>query len=236
MAILPTRFDVWFVKALASLLGRFPLFDQGVQTAVVHHVLGGFWYALVVYLLWLHGTAQRDDKVRLRMLATMVGSIVAVLLTVPASATIHWAPPILDPTLSHLYPSYIYSDSDPNSFPSRGATLYAAVTAGVFSLDRVRGSLLWLGIVFLVGLPRIYVGGHYPTDILAGIVLGLAGYGFARYILESRLLARLVPAIRKTGWLDGILEVFVFVWILQIATEFRDVIWIRNILAYFLKG
>lgn len=212
------------------------MFDRGVQSAGVHHVLGGFWYALVVYLLWLHGTAQSDGKIRLRMLATMIGSIVAVLLIFPASATIQWAPPILDPTLSHLYPSYIYSDSDPNSFPSRGATLYAAVTAGVFSLDRVRGSLLWLGIVFLVGLPRIYVGGHYPTDIVAGIVLGLAGYGFSHYILESRVLARIVPAIRSIRWLEGLLEVLVFVWILQIATEFRDVIWIRNILVYFLKG
>jgi len=236
MALLPTWFDVWFVRALAGLLGKFELFDRGIQSAVNHHVLGGLWYALVAYLLWLHGTAQSDDKIRLRMLTTMIGSIVAVLLIFPASATIHWAPPVLDPTLSHLYPKYIYSESDPNSFPSRGATLYTAVTAGVFSLDRVKGSLLWLGIIFLIGLPRIYVGGHYPTDIMAGIILGVAGYGFARYILESRLLARIAPAIKRIHWLDLLLEALVFVWILQVATEFRDVIWTQNILAYFLNG
>jgi undecaprenyl-diphosphatase len=166
----------------------------------------------------------------------MVGSIVAVLLIFPAGATIQWAPPILDPRFYRLYPSYIYTLPDANSFPSQSTTLYTAVAAGVFSLDRVKGWLLWVGVIFLIGLPRIYVGGHYPADILAGTVLGVLGYACARYFMEARLLRRLAPATKRIPWLEGLLEVAVFIWILQVATEFRDVIWIRNILAYFLKS
>ena len=235
MSLLPTRLDIWFVTVLTGFLGKFRLFDMGVQSASNHHLLGGFWYALAVYLLWMRGTAQSDEKMRLRILTTMAGSLVAVLLIFPAGAIIDWAPPILNPVFRPLYPPYIYSLSDANSFPSRGAALYAAVAAGVFSLDRVKGWLLWGGIIFLIGLPRIYVGGHYPTDILAGTALGVLGYACARYLMEARLLVRFSLATKRIPWLDSLLEITFFVWILQVATEFRDVLWIRNILAYFVR-
>jgi len=59
------------------------------------------------------------------------------------------------------------------SFPS-GHT--ATSIAGALALARVWPSARWLlgGLAALIAFSRVYVGVHYPSDILAGAVLGIA--------------------------------------------------------------
>ena len=50
---------------------------------------------------------------------------------------------------------------------------------------------------FLIGFSRIYVHVHYPTDVIAGAVVGLVG-GFLAYILFAKVLfPKVVPMIEK---------------------------------------
>ena len=235
MWLAPTGFDLWFIRQLAQLLGRWRLLDMGVQSAIQHNVLGGFWYAAALFVFWIRGGQPESEAVRRRILTTLAGSLIALLLMLLAATLIAWPPPFHHAGLAELYPRYIYRNESASSFPSQSTTLYAAVAAGVFSLHRVTGSLLWVGVVLLVGLPRIYVGGHYPTDVLAGIVLGLAGYATARFLLEPRLALPMARVFKGKTWLRVLGELVVFAWILQVAVEFRDVVWLNNVLRYFLK-
>ena len=59
------------------------------------------------------------------------------------------------------------------SFPS-GHT--ATSIAGALALARIWPAARWLlgGLAALIALSRVYVGVHYPSDILAGAVLGVA--------------------------------------------------------------
>jgi undecaprenyl-diphosphatase len=81
--------------------------------------------------------------------------------------------PDIVPHLSHVYTS---------SFPSGHAMLSAVVylTLGALLMRLVPGRLvklyilaLALGIAFLVGISRVYMGVHYPSDVLAGWTAGL---------------------------------------------------------------
>ena len=59
------------------------------------------------------------------------------------------------------------------SFPS-GHTATAALLAGVWALSTSRRWVPWLAISLatLVGVSRMAVGVHWPTDVLAGLALG----------------------------------------------------------------
>lgn len=67
----------------------------------------------------------------------------------------------------------VYRSTDPHSFPSG----HAARSTMLAVVALVMGPL-WLGIILLVwsplvGLARILMGVHYPSDVIAGMLLGV---------------------------------------------------------------
>ena len=72
------------------------------------------------------------------------------------------------------------------SFPSGHA---ASAVAGAFTLSRLwpNGRLVLWSLATLVALSRIYVGVHYPLDVLGGAVLGLACAWVAHRVAAARL-------------------------------------------------
>ncbi|CAH2715188.1 Undecaprenyl-diphosphatase BcrC [Neobacillus rhizosphaerae] len=69
----------------------------------------------------------------------------------------------------HLLPP-VPSKKD-SSFPSKHTALSFAFAASVFVYHRILGLSLWL-ISILVGLSRIWMGQHYPSDIIGSAILG----------------------------------------------------------------
>jgi undecaprenyl-diphosphatase len=59
------------------------------------------------------------------------------------------------------------------SFPSGHATT-AFATAVLLTLWYPRWAGAWLGLAALVGLSRVVLGSHFPSDVLAGALLGSA--------------------------------------------------------------
>ncbi len=58
------------------------------------------------------------------------------------------------------------------SFPSNHA-VNTSVLATLATLYMPRLWLAALGVAFLIGYSRVYVGAHYPLDVLAGSMLGI---------------------------------------------------------------
>lgn len=73
------------------------------------------------------------------------------------------------------------------SFPSGHTTAAFASMTALFLVTPRRKS--WPALLFavLMGLSRIYLGVHYPSDVLGGVVCGLAGAIAAYYLI------RLIP-------------------------------------------
>ena len=52
-----------------------------------------------------------------------------------------------------------------STFPSKHTLLVFAISTSIFLYDRVLGSIMWV-LSMLTGFSRIWVGHHYPSDII----------------------------------------------------------------------
>src|SRR5690606_22988918 len=59
-----------------------------------------------------------------------------------------------------------------SSFPSDHAALFFALATGVYLISKRAGILALIYALVVICLPRIYLGIHYPSDILGGATLG----------------------------------------------------------------
>ena len=89
----------------------------------------------------------------------------------------------------------LHCNTDPG-FPSDHAVMAGAATAGLWLVHRNLGALAALAAV-VMGFARVYVGAHYPLDVLAGYALG-AAVGIAGYALTRPLLCWLLTVIART--------------------------------------
>jgi len=65
-----------------------------------------------------------------------------------------------------------------NSFPSDHATVSFAVAGTIIWWRRLAGGLVMFAAA-LIGLARVFVGVHWPSDILGGAIIGLAAGSIA---------------------------------------------------------
>jgi undecaprenyl-diphosphatase len=89
------------------------------------------------------------------------------------------------------------TDTVSSSFPSGHAmsatVCYGTVAYLVIRLQKSHWSRVLTGIaavIIIVGIctTRLYLGVHYPSDVIAGMIVGLAWAGFCMATLEASLV------------------------------------------------
>jgi undecaprenyl-diphosphatase len=81
----------------------------------------------------------------------------------------------IQPLINHL---------DSGSFPSGHAASFFALALAVFLINKKWGWRFLIG-AFIIGIARIFVGIHWPSDILAGAIIGLASAFLIKMLLPS---------------------------------------------------
>lgn len=72
------------------------------------------------------------------------------------------------------------------SFPSRHASIMSAI-AFAYLYCKSKWTPLLILFTFWVGLARVYVGVHYPLDILGGVLVGIVSVVIASLFLRQSL-------------------------------------------------
>lgn len=132
--------------------------------------------AAILWALWF--ARDKEEAVvetRKTVLATFAGSFVALFLGMILAITLPFRlRPLHQPALNFHLPFGMETGvlEGWSSFPSDHATLFAGLVTGIFLISRRLGFISIIYVFLVVFIPRIYLGFHYPTDILAGILLG----------------------------------------------------------------
>lgn len=98
-----------------------------------------------------------------------------------------------DPELDAVRVETATGYSFPSGHTHQAATLYSSVAK---NLNVSRKKLLWaicLTIIFLVGFSRLWLGVHYPKDVIVGLILG-----FAMTFICSYLFKKFTTSYRST--------------------------------------
>ncbi len=142
---------------------RAPLLDPLVS---VYTRLGNFgllWIVLSVLLLCFRPTRRAGVASALAMLLGLLCTNVVLKHLVARPR----------PWLDVAGLVALVDEPDPNSFPSgHTCAAFAAALAWWRTLPRRWMSVLALAMAVLMGLSRLYVGVHYPSDVLAGFLVG----------------------------------------------------------------
>lgn len=108
-----------------------------------------------------------------------------------------------------------------SSFPSDHAVLFFALATAVWRLHRPLGVLAFLWSALVICLPRIYLGYHYASDILAGAAIGIAIMRLAFALPRAALLTQ--PLLRWEARHATSFYCLAFLATLELAVMFRDV-------------
>lgn len=176
---------------LNSFSGRSPLVDfiidrfdsDGLKGCALMITFGALWF-------------QRDDNAARRretLILTLVSIAVALVVArLLADLLPLRQRPMYVATIGYRKPLVEVGTSLENwsSFPSDNATLVFAVTTGVWLVSRVWG-ILWAVFATATMIARVCVGIHYPGDVIAGALIGIA---IALAVIRSAFMQKRVAA------------------------------------------
>ncbi|MFD4634618.1 phosphatase PAP2 family protein [Streptomyces sp. NPDC058284] len=156
----------------------------------------GLLLALVLLVVWCWWGQRR--RATLDDAASSVAAVVwtplaaglAVLVNIPIRSFVERPRPFRD----HRGLELLADGKNDYSFVSDHATLAMAVGAGLFVANRKFG-LVGLGLAVLEGFCRVFMGVHYPTDVVGGFALGTA----VVLLLSPLAMALLTPLAKAIG-------------------------------------
>ena len=157
--------------------------------------------AVAAFALWLLARPRGDPKWKLAASSALGSAALALAVNqVIGKIWDRQRPYAAHPAVYHPH-----AHSHDPSFPSDHASAAFGIAFAVFLFDRLVGAL-FLAVAVLIGVGRVFIAAHYPADILAGCLVGLASalvvVRLARPVVAFlvRLVGRVTDPILAPLW------------------------------------
>jgi undecaprenyl-diphosphatase len=226
-------FDLFIIHFFNAYARRSEGFDSLVMQMSDNVLLEGG--IIVVLFWWAWVQARRDDrKDKEFLLFGLLASIFAVFVARALALSLPFrVRPIHNPAANFVIPHSM----DPkmligwSSFPSDHAVVFFCLAASLWFVSKRLGAVAFGYAMIGTSFPRIYLGIHYPTDILGGAILGI---GIA-YLAKSESLRTAVthPLLYWQEHHPASFGAFLFLCSFEIAEEFNS---LRKVALFSLHG
>ena len=171
--LLPREEDLRLFRAINNLARRTPLLDSIMRLLVNEYFVTTIMPILLMFL-WFQGeTAQERGR-------NQEGVLQALLSLALASGLLklcNWNYFRVRPFIALEGVNLLFYEPTDSSLPGNAATIGFSLATAVWLWNRRMGMTLYI-VGALFGFSRIYCGVHYPSDIIAGFVLGALSAGF----------------------------------------------------------
>ncbi len=170
----------WVADATLALIGDNPFVVGGVLMTL-------FWWA------WIE-RGKKSPEDREALVFVLVATSFSVFLARALALSLPFRErPLRNPLLHFQIPYEVHPETLINwsSFPSDHAVVAFCVAAGLWMVSRRLGALA-IGYAALTNIPRIYMGVHYPTDVLAGALVGIGVASLGRIAPLRRAVAHII--------------------------------------------
>ncbi|MFB6984131.1 phosphatase PAP2 family protein [Streptomyces scopuliridis] len=165
--------------------------EYGIMLGLVLIGLWGWWSVRK------RGSAEDSVTAVAGLVWAPLAAGIALLINIPIRGFVERPRPFLD----HKGLEVLVAGKTDYSFVSDHATMAMALAVGVFIAHRKLG-LAAIALALLEGFCRVYMGVHYPTDVIGGFALGTA-VALLLTPLALALLTPLVSAVARSpraGW------------------------------------
>jgi undecaprenyl-diphosphatase len=227
-------FAGWNYRLLQVLFHIVPhsaTIDSFFEFLVSNHLVSTWIFAACFYWFWAQDDEERSWR-RQRLVQVVIAIAVTVVFTLLIRPWIRWPAPGRNPSFRDLYPPYFWNEGTLNSFPSHATLVYFSVAVGFWSFNRRLTAALTLLVLALVSVPRIYLGGHYPIDVIASILLGVAAVAL---LARSRLPNIFAEWLERTRPSPALREFLLLIWIFELGEGFQGSMSILTSIRHLLR-
>ncbi|EXX89185.1 phosphatidic acid phosphatase [Paenibacillus darwinianus] len=166
------------------------------QIAVYYSEYGPLLFGAIVLIIWFADRSRQTNARQAVLLA--IASVGVALLLNQIIGQLYFRP---RPFADHPVTLLLAKSADP-SFPSDHATGSFALALSMLLFYRRRVGYFMIVLAALLGLSRIYVGTHYPLDILGGNLTAALGV-FMMLGLQRRLMPLLHWIVQKVNLMEA---------------------------------
>lgn len=216
-----------FDQFLLTWINQFSRHSLAADSAIAflsgHQFLKGGVLMTIVWWAWFT-TSERQARNQEHLVVTLFCCFVAMFVARVLAFTLPFrSRPIHEEGLGFLVPYGLTPTTLDgwSSFPSDHAVLYFTLACGLLFISKKMGAFAIAYTAVFIALPRIYLGLHYPTDILAGGVIGAAISLLGNvYLTESKIVSATVTFSSST---PAVFYPLFFLLTYQIAELFNGV-------------
>jgi undecaprenyl-diphosphatase len=158
-------------------------------------------FMCVLAIVYIMGVFTRNEKTRGVTIDTFMITIISLASGFLIGSIWYIPRPFVNNKVNLLIPHTIDT-----SFPSDHSIGTMSIAVGINKYKNIYGGILII-VSILVGISRVFVGHHYPTDVIGGYAIVFISSFFYERLLKNRvqviylkgeeLLVKCIPALRQ---------------------------------------